>query len=63
MKDKIEILLEQILAELQTMNARSDQVVQESEKQKASADQMLNNLFGMMPEPFRNTLKGGNDGQ
>jgi hypothetical protein len=62
MTDKIEGLLEQILAELKTMNERSDKVIKESEKQKAISDSMLNNLMRMMPEQMKGMFNGGIDG-
>ena len=62
MTDRIEKLLEQILAELKTINDRSDKVVHENEKQKALSENMLKGLMGMMPDQMKGIIKGGADG-
>jgi hypothetical protein len=62
MTDRIESLLEQILAELKTMNERSEKVMQESDRQKAMSDNMLQGLMGMMPEQMKGRFNGGANG-
>lgn len=59
MNDRIESLLEQILAELKTMNERAEQAVEENKKQRATADNALGDLMGMVQKTFN----GGHNGR
>jgi hypothetical protein len=63
MTDKIENLLEKILAELVTMNERSERVIQENNKHKAASEDLLNGLMGALPEQMKGIFKGGIDGR
>lgn len=55
----IKELLEQILAELKIMNARTEQVMLEATKQKQTSEVTLNNLFSLMPEQMKQAFTGG----
>lgn len=54
MKDNIESLLEQILVELKTMNARTETAIKESNNKSNQADNLMNSalqlLQGHMPK-------------
>jgi len=55
----IESLLEQILAELKIMNARTEQVIMDAKKQTDVSENALNNLFSLMPEQMKKAFNGG----
>lgn len=59
--EKVVVLLEQILGELQKITTSTEQAMKTANRQSVDANAMLNNVMSLMPESVRQHMQGRGD--